>query len=54
MRVGTSVHVNGVEDPLGELLELGGGCLRLLLQSLVVFPESPYLCLEPHLLFTLL
>lgn len=54
MRAGASVHVNGVEDPLGELLELGSGCLGLLLQPLVVLPESPYLCLQPRLLFTLL
>lgn len=49
-----SVHVDGVEDPLGELLELGGGGLRLLLQSLVVLPEPLDLSLESHLLFTLL
>lgn len=49
-----SVHVDGVEDPLGELLELGGGRLRLLLQPLVVLPEPLDLSLEPQLLLALL
>ncbi len=49
-----SVHVDGVEDPLGELLELGGGGLGLLLQSLVVLPEPLDLSLKSHFLFTLL
>lgn len=49
-----SVHVDGVEDPLGELLELGGRGLRLLLQPLVVLPEPLNLSLEPQLLLTLL
>lgn len=49
-----SVHVNGVEDPLCELLELGSRCLGLLLQSLVVLPEPLDLSLKPHLFFTLL
>lgn len=49
-----SVHVNGVEDPLGELLELGSRGLRLLLQPLVVLPEPLDLSLEPELLLPLL
>lgn len=49
-----SVHVDGVEDPLGELLELGGRGLRLLLQPLVVLPEPLDLSLEPQLLLALL
>lgn len=53
-RRGGSVHVDGVEDPFGELLELGGRGLRLLLQPLVVLPEPLDLSLEPQLLLTLL
>lgn len=53
-RRGGSVHVNGVEDPLGELLELGSRGLRLLLQPLVVLPEPLDLSLEPQLLLALL
>lgn len=49
-----SVHVNGVEDPLGELLELGSRGLRLLLQPLIVLPEPLDLSLEPQLLLALL
>lgn len=49
-----SVHVDGVEDPLSELLELGSRGLGLLLQSLVVLPESLDLSLKPHLFFPLL
>lgn len=49
-----SVHVDGVEDPLGELLELGGRRLRFLLQPLVVLPEPLDLSLEPQLLLALL
>lgn len=49
-----SVHVDSVEDPLGELLELGGRGLRLLLQPLVVLPEPLDLSLEPQLLLALL
>lgn len=48
------VHVDGVEDPLGELLELSGGRLRLLLESLVVVPQPLDLTLKSHLVFTLL
>lgn len=51
---GGSVHVDGVEDPLGELLELSSGGLGLLLQPLVVLPEPLDLSLKSHLLFTLL
>lgn len=53
-RAGGSVHVDGVEDPLCELLQLGGGCLRLLLQPLVVLPQPLDLPLQPQLLLTLL
>lgn len=42
-----SVHVDGVEDPLSKLLELGGRGLGLLLQSLVVLPEPLDLSLKP-------
>lgn len=51
---GVSVHVDGVEHPLSELLELGSRGLGLLLQSLVVLPQPFNLSLKPQLLFTLL
>lgn len=35
--------VDGVEEPLGELAQLGGSCLRLLLQPQVVLPQVLYL-----------
>lgn len=54
MRRSGSVHIDGVEDPLSEFLELGSGGLGLLLQSLVVLPEPLNLSLKPHLLVTLL
>lgn len=49
-----SVHVDGVEDPLGELLELGGRGLRLFPQPLVVIPEPLDLSLQPQFFLTLL
>ena len=52
--VRASVHVDGVEDPLGELLELGGRALGLVLQSLVVLPQPLDLDLQPALLLPLL
>lgn len=49
-----SVHVDGVEDPLGELLQLGSGGLRLVLQPLVVLPQPLDLSLKTQFLFSLL
>lgn len=49
-----SVHVDGVEDPFGKLLELGSRGLGLLLQPLVVLPQPLDLSLKSYLLLTLL
>lgn len=49
-----SVHVDGVEDPLGELLQLGRGVVGLLLQPLVVLPQGLNLGLQHHLVLLLL
>lgn len=53
-RVLLSVHVDGVEDPLCELLELGGRGLGLLLQALVFLPQTLDLTLHPQLLLPFL
>lgn len=52
--VDASVQIDGVKDPLCELLELGSGALRLLLQSLIVFPKPFNLCLQFQFLFSFL
>lgn len=44
-----SVHVDGVEHPLCELLELGRGAVGLLLEPLVVLSQALYLGLQGHL-----
>lgn len=47
-------HVDGVEDPLGELLQLVRGVLGLLLQPQVVLPQVLDFCLKVGLVFFLL
>lgn len=49
-----SVQVDGVEDPLCELLQLGRRVLRLLLEPLVVLPKPLDLSLKLQLLLSLL
>lgn len=44
-------HVYGVEDPLGELLELVGGILGLFLQPQVVLPQMLNFRLEVGFVF---
>lgn len=44
-----SVHVDGVEDPLGELLELGRSAVRLLQEALIVFAQALDLNLQGRL-----
>lgn len=48
------VHVDGVEDPLCELLQLGRGAVRLLHQALVVLSQAFNLCLQRRLCVLLL
>ncbi len=49
-----SVQIDGVKDPLRELLELGSGALRLFLQPLIVLPKPLNLCLQLQFLFPFL
>lgn len=44
-----SVHVDGVEHPLGELLELGGGAVGFLQEALVVLSQALDLGLQRRL-----
>lgn len=46
--------VDGVEEPLCELAQLGRGCLRLLLQPQVVLPQVLHLRLQCCLVLLLL
>lgn len=52
--VDASVQIDGVKDPLCELLQLGSRALRLLLKSLIVFPKPFNLCLQFQFLFSFL
>jgi len=49
-----SVQIDGVKDPLCELLELGSRALRLFLQPLIVLPKPLNLCLQFQFLFPFL
>lgn len=49
-----SVQIDGVKDPLCELLKLGSRALRLFLQPLIVLPKPLNLCLKFQFLFPFL